>query len=205
MDSNRIQTWTICWRSHSTDLFECLYRDISTETILLYRNIVETSFTFWSHICRKTFCKTTSLTLISSWNIDNAFSSFFTCVFQISAEMEPNKMKLFLFSFGFCVLHLICGWNILNSPSNAAFEESTTPVARWNTVVFSRCSISTHFAMVIYAMNWTESRFLFRHRTFSYRLPFLKWTQIQRDIVIYTMQRKNVLIFKIYNDLPEWR
>lgn len=46
--------------------------------------------TFWSHICRKTFGKTTSLTLIPSWYIDYTFSTLFTCVLQISAEIESN-------------------------------------------------------------------------------------------------------------------
>lgn len=52
-----------------------------------------TSLTFWSHICRKTFCKSTCLALISSWYIDHTFSTLFTCVFQISAEIESKTKR----------------------------------------------------------------------------------------------------------------
>lgn len=48
--------------------------------------------TFWSHICRKTFGETTSLTLISSRYIDYTFSTLFACVLQISAEIESNHI-----------------------------------------------------------------------------------------------------------------
>lgn len=55
------------------------------------------SLTFWSHICRKTFCKSACLALIASWYIDHTFSALFACVFQISAEVEVDKTKPLIF------------------------------------------------------------------------------------------------------------
>lgn len=51
------------------------------------------TFTFWSHVGRETFCKTTGLALVSCGCIHTASSPFFACVFKISTEIESNKRK----------------------------------------------------------------------------------------------------------------
>lgn len=66
--------------------------------------------TFWSHIRRKTFSKTTSLTLIPSWYIDYTFSTLFACILQISAEIEskPNLIyQWYIYSSTCTELYLI--------------------------------------------------------------------------------------------------
>lgn len=50
--------------------------------------------TFWPHVCLKTFRKATRLTLIPSRYIHNAFSTFLTCVFEISTRKScENKWQ----------------------------------------------------------------------------------------------------------------
>lgn len=70
------------------------------------------TLTFWSHIGRKTFCKTACLTLIPSWYINYAFSAFFACILQISTENETSKKKwrpkrTFFFSKNFQLVRIV--------------------------------------------------------------------------------------------------